>query len=826
MRYTLLYAIPWIACSSPLPDLVDVTTTGGVAVCGNGLVEPGEPCDDGNNNEFDDCLSTCEEARCGDGFLRADSEECDDNNQVTTDACTNGCTTARCGDGVVWTGVEACDDGNDVETDNCTTSCHQARCGDGHLQSGEACDDGNNVDIDSCRRNCEIARCGDGVIRKDLDADDADYEACDDGNTVDSDRCRNNCAEARCGDGVLQVRMEECDDGNESDDDECTSDCVDAMCGDGHVHLWVEECDDQNDDDTDACLTNCQRARCGDGIHRRDIADGGENYEACDDGNESNEDACLNSCDRNTAGDGFVRYDLNIGSEKKCSSNAQCGENGVCVDTGAESNRCITVGYEGCDDGDTDTDDSCLCLPNACRDDDDGRCGVCLRARCGDGLTLADPDPGEAAEDCDDGNTEDDDQCLSNCTAARCGDGIRRTDIRDENAPTYEACDDGNDNSADRCTNECTVARCGDGIRRLDLAEGQGGYEPCDDGEQNGTYLAPVRGDQGEQAQVARQDLMPCSEYLSDNGAISCRAYPDGSSAEKAAPSCLALQQVYGDALESGLYFIETRRLIPSRNEQERYRVRKRELYCDFDQWAAGRTGGWTECAKVRADGSVPRHFFESCSGLRVLDSQPTKALIKFFDETEDSTSGEPSFVVLVDGAAFTPGTRTRQTDNLRADATSEIDEGGGIDGIFRRPNVQEFQSNDWRFKRRDAQLLEFVQGNVPQQGFQPWLMVAKRKILELRVGGANGAVINTQPIDADLCIGCYGNCDDVAEANDRPLTWRGPKSALCISSSRFSDDGSFASKSQENFEFPRWQQTGALEIFVREDEHDQDQTP
>ena len=80
---------------------------------------------------------------------------------------------------------------------------------------------------------------------------------------------------------------------------------------------------------------------------------------------------------------------------------------------------------------------------------------------------------------------------------------------------------------------------------------------------------------------------------------------------------------------------------------------------------------------KVRADGSVPRHFFESCSGMRVLDSQPTKALIKFFDETEDSTSGEPSFVVLVDGAAFTPGTRTRQTDNLRADATSEIDEGG-----------------------------------------------------------------------------------------------------------------------------------------------------
>ena len=95
MRILALLLISLVGCSGSLPTLVETLPAGSVAVCGNGLTEPGEACDDGNNSEFDDCLSTCEEARCGDGFLRAEGEECDDKNQVTTDACTNGCTTGR-----------------------------------------------------------------------------------------------------------------------------------------------------------------------------------------------------------------------------------------------------------------------------------------------------------------------------------------------------------------------------------------------------------------------------------------------------------------------------------------------------------------------------------------------------------------------------------------------------------------------------------------------------------------------------------------------------------------------------------------------------------
>ncbi len=807
-------------CTSPLPTLVDTTPTEGVAVCGNGIVEPGEPCDDGNNNEFDACLATCQEARCGDGFLRTDSEECDDNNQVSTDACTNSCTTARCGDGVVWTGVEDCDDGNDDNDDNCTTVCQVAQCGDGHRQDGEACDDGNDDDQDECLNNCDEASCGDGVVWTGV-------EQCDDGNTVESDACRNSCIPAACGDGVIYAVEERCDDGNDSDNDSCTNECIVARCGDGIPRTGVEECDDSNGVEDDACI-DCRRARCGDGIQRRDLPEDDVNGEACDDGNESNEDGCLATCRLNTAGDGQQRYDITIGSEAPCRTTESCGENEVCVITAGDMGRCINVGFEACDDGNLDSSDRCICLPDACRDDADGRCGVCLAARCGDGLVRTDIAIGEeGAESCDDGDGNDADACLNNCVLASCGDGVVRRDILNEDDPNHEACDDGNDTDEDACTNECSPAQCGDGITRLDLAAGQPGYEPCDDGPNNGTYLEPNRGD-GDDAVEARQDLTPCSQFDDADGNAVCRAYPDGSTEAKAAPSCLALQQVYDDALESGFYYINTRRLVPARGNQDRYILRTRQVYCDFDVTAGGRTGGWTECAKVRADGNVPRHFFETCSGLRPLNQRSGDALIKFFQETEDSGSGVPEFVVYINGGVFEPGTRTRQTVDLAEDPTSQVDDQGRIDGIFRRPNVDEFnQNNKWRFMRRDAGLLTLVSGTLPNQGFQPWLMVAKRKVLELRVPpGRDGEVINSQPIDADLCIGCYGSCSDTLESAVRPLTWVGPKSALCISSSRFSDDGSFASKSNANVGQPRWQQSGGLEIFVREPPHNVDQTP
>src|SRR5579871_292350 len=47
-----------------------------LAVCGNGLLEPGEQCDDGNNVPCDGCSPTCTVERCGNGTVDC-GEQCD-----------------------------------------------------------------------------------------------------------------------------------------------------------------------------------------------------------------------------------------------------------------------------------------------------------------------------------------------------------------------------------------------------------------------------------------------------------------------------------------------------------------------------------------------------------------------------------------------------------------------------------------------------------------------------------------------------------------------------------------------------------------------------
>lgn len=140
-------------------DATDTQTdTGEEANCGNGVVEPGEFCDDGNTSNTDDCLNSCYEASCPDGFLHEGTfEQCDDGNLVETDACTATCQIAVCGDHFVWEGMEVCDDGDDDDTDGCPSNCQLAACGDGFLYAGvEECDDGNTEDGDGCRSDCTL----------------------------------------------------------------------------------------------------------------------------------------------------------------------------------------------------------------------------------------------------------------------------------------------------------------------------------------------------------------------------------------------------------------------------------------------------------------------------------------------------------------------------------------------------------------------------------------------------------------------------------------------------------------------------------------------
>jgi cysteine-rich repeat protein len=127
-------------------------------VCGDGIVEGGESCDDGNNSNSDTCLTSCRLASCGDGFVRAGVEKCDDGNMRDGDSCSANCSTGSgCGNGIIDPG-ETCDDGNVSNSDKCLASCKPNVCGDGFAQLGlEQCDDGNKDATDGCNNECKLS---------------------------------------------------------------------------------------------------------------------------------------------------------------------------------------------------------------------------------------------------------------------------------------------------------------------------------------------------------------------------------------------------------------------------------------------------------------------------------------------------------------------------------------------------------------------------------------------------------------------------------------------------------------------------------------------
>ena len=193
-----------------------VVTTGAAPVCGDGVLDPGEACDDGDADDSDECLQGCVLAVCGDGQVQVGIEACDDGNDDDADDCSNTCLLAECGDGKVGAG-EACDDGNDNNADACPGTCQQASCGDGFLHFGvEACDDG--AASAGCNLDCSVAACGDHITNN------AAGEDCDEGEMTAE--CDADCTLAECGDSTLSpLAGEECDDGNLSDNDDCSSEC-------------------------------------------------------------------------------------------------------------------------------------------------------------------------------------------------------------------------------------------------------------------------------------------------------------------------------------------------------------------------------------------------------------------------------------------------------------------------------------------------------------------------------------------------------------------------------------------------------------------------
>ncbi|MEO6773027.1 MAG: DUF4215 domain-containing protein, partial [Kofleriaceae bacterium] len=526
-------------------------------LCGNGVVDPGETCDDGNIMNGDGCSADCKSAeKCGDGVVNTEAGEvCDDGNTVSGDGCSADCKSLeQCGNGITDVD-EVCDDGNTQNgtcgdghlcdsnadctvgtctPDGCSADCKSNEtCGNGIRDLGEVCDDGHAPG--GCEDDCQHGvGCGNGVLDP--------GEQCDDGNMIDTDDCTSGCKINVCGDGIIDstgvAHHETCDGGTTGvavETADCNIDCSIPSCGDGKVNLHYkpdgtnpEQCDlgtvamtNQNVDTGD-CTANCQVNVCGD--NKQDTT--GTRTEGCDDGNRIDTDACRNDCKAATCGDGVVQ----IGTE-------DC-DDGNTNDLDACRNNCT---YARCGDGAQDNGEACDPTAPHVGTDHNGNvlCNSdCTISACGDGKLNS-----HAGETCDDGNTSDADGCLSSssspattCKVAQCGDGQVFTGV--------EQCDTGNTTDTTTCyAAKCTTSHCGDG--HTNTAAG----EACDEGALNGTpghcnafCQNPSCGngqiDNGEQCDVSgHPDTSACDSDCSlpacGDGHTNTAYKPDGTHAEQ-----------------------------------------------------------------------------------------------------------------------------------------------------------------------------------------------------------------------------------------------------------------------------------------------------
>ena len=180
-------------------DAVEVATASACtipAVCGDGIVEGAESCDDGDLLPGDGCSATCTVETgydcmgapsmcapiCGDGLVIA-PETCGDSGTMPGDGCSATCATEAgydctgapstcspiCGDGLVIA-PETCDDSGTMPGDGCSATCATETgydctgapsmcspiCGDGLVIAPEMCDDSGTTPGDGCSAMCTV----------------------------------------------------------------------------------------------------------------------------------------------------------------------------------------------------------------------------------------------------------------------------------------------------------------------------------------------------------------------------------------------------------------------------------------------------------------------------------------------------------------------------------------------------------------------------------------------------------------------------------------------------------------------------------------------
>ncbi len=260
--------------------------------CGNGVIETGEACDDGNTSNTDACTNACLAAVCGDGFVWAGTETCDPGGPAGVPGCDGDCTAAECGDGVVGILEGLTEDfesgfpvdprwqnGDPYGFEPTTLYAHGGTTSLGSTNAGHRRTSAwIRVEAASGGEVCFWYMGEPGSDREDefrflvggvtvftmADAQPAWVRECvtvTPGVHVFEWRYSKGRSDWGGGTDAFYIDdietggpfAEECDDGNTSNTDACANGCRAATCGDGYVWAGAEECDGTSA----SCTTTC-----------------------------------------------------------------------------------------------------------------------------------------------------------------------------------------------------------------------------------------------------------------------------------------------------------------------------------------------------------------------------------------------------------------------------------------------------------------------------------------------------------------------------------------------------------------------------------------
>jgi cysteine-rich repeat protein len=318
-------------------------------VCGNGVVEAPEECDE--TVQTATCDGDCTNVFCGDAHHNAlAGEDCDAGGESF--ACDIDCTFPVCGDGIVNASAdETCDDGG--ETVSCDLDCTAVSCGDGiqNLTALETCDDGNGNSGDGCSASCVIEGDFGGICRV---VDNVQW-------CFDNDHCGQACDDVCTNLGLVlalddaswfaaQDTAAECqsisdafglaapiDFGNHPVgclEDSGLNDLTGGGLTGGLLCSSDPMCTAAHHDDMDdlglGCdlvgarrsVCPCEGEFCGNGVV--------EGAEVCDDGNQIENDGCTTACQT------LPPSCVSVDNQLWCFNNDACGEpcNDVCTALG------------------------------------------------------------------------------------------------------------------------------------------------------------------------------------------------------------------------------------------------------------------------------------------------------------------------------------------------------------------------------------------------------------------------------------------------------------------------------------------------------------